>query len=108
MPRDRIFTIRSLPADYLDAALRNLDFDREYPPRHPAWRRIPLDLMPLRSRDIGGTTPRWRWFVIPAELAVAICKGLGGHDCGCDGDELFPRWLKARIAIRRHAMKVKP
>jgi hypothetical protein len=104
-----IFDFTSLPPAYLDAALRNLAFDSECSPTHPAWCRIPRDLLPLRSRRLARSSEgRCRWYVIPAELAVAICQDIGGFDCGCDGDEPFARWLKARIAIRRHAMESKP
>lgn len=107
MRRNRIFDFTSLPPDYLDDAVRGLEPHSEHRPTLRQWRRIPLDLMPLRCRthDSGSGL---RWYVIASELAVAICRGLGGHDCGCDGDEPVARWIKSRLAIRRHAMRLKP
>ncbi len=110
MPSDGTFDFSSLSPEYLDAALRGLQFDRKYSPRHPAWRRIPLDLMPLRwcqMNDAEGNCLATKYWVRPGDLAVAICEGLGERDCGYDGEERVARWIKCRIAIKRRAMEIK-
>ncbi len=107
MPRGRIFDFTSLPADYLDQAITGLEVGREYPVRREPWRRIPLDLLPVRSRRLrgeggvlGGT-----YFVLPHELAHVICESLGG-DCGRLDEDPITVWVKCRVVIRRHAMGV--
>ena len=106
MPRQRIFDFNSLRADYLDQAITGLDVAREYPVRREPWRRIPLDLLPVRSRRlrVEGDGLNGEYFVLPHELAYAICLSLGG-DCGRLSEEPVAIWLKCCIVIRRHAMR---
>jgi hypothetical protein len=107
MPRARIFDFNSLPADYLDQAIAGLDVGREYPVRREPWRRIPLDLLPVRSRQLRGEGDvlSGTYFVLPHELAHAICRSLGG-DCGRLDEEPIAVWAKCCIVIRRYALRI--
>jgi hypothetical protein len=109
MHRDT-FDLASLPPEYLDDALRDLDSHEQVPPWFDRWNRIPLDLMPIRCRvevPPGSDCGIFVFYVLPHELAYVLCVAIRGDDCGCD-DEPFARWLKCRIALRRHVMGIKP
>lgn len=109
MPGDT-FDLASLPPEYLDNVLRDLGSHDHVPPRFERWNRIPLDLMPLRCKveiPRGSDRGTLIFYVLPHELAHVLCIALALDDCGCD-DEPFARWLKCRIAIRRHVMGIKP
>ncbi len=107
MPRARIFKFTSLPLEYLDQAVACLEVGSEYPVRRESWRRIPLDLLPVRSRQLRGEGDivGARYYVLPHELAHAICESLGG-DCGCLDEEPVAVWVKSCLVIRRHAMRI--